>query len=187
METKPTFESLKDDLRVAYILKRRRKQPGYRGGDDLEKALDGAAQNCIAARMTAEDYITALYYAYAVKFDKFFPNQLQGAKALAVATTYAANFEKVSFENLWNTQWVSLKQAIDNTNRKVEDILFDHAMAFTPWFRIIATVRPDTRIVAAYGRQAKEDMTKPLKAFLESKVPAHLDRVLNYERYLSPA
>lgn len=171
------FDELKNRLRAAYISYRRRKMAAYRGGEDLEKALDGAAQNCAELRVLPEDYMAALYEVYAVRYDKFYPNILQGSKAKQTVRNYLDKFETISPLTLWNTQWRSLKLAIDNTKRKVEDILFDQAMPFTPWFRIIALTSADARIVERYGAQAKASLNKDLEAFLKEKVPAQFDRI----------
>lgn len=180
-----TFDDLKNRLRAAFISYKRRKMPGYRGGEDLEKALDPAARICINAKITPEDFCAALYQAYGGTHDSFWPNQMTGTKALNIATKYASNYEAVLPDKLWAAQIGLMRQALVSTKRTVEELLFDHSIAFSPWFRIVATVEPNPAIIRKYGKDAKEQLTPELKAFLLSSVAApHLDRITNYERYL---
>jgi len=174
----PSFDTLKERLRAAYIYYRRGKQPNYHGGEDLEKALDPAARNCIAAKITPEDYCSAIYKAYATGAnDKFFPNQLKGAKALEVARAFAANYEPITHDKLWDTQLVVLKQALVRTKRSVEDILADQALPFSPWFRIVVTTDPVEKITRRFGREAKAETTPELLAFLARVAPNTVERI----------
>ncbi|RTL07784.1 hypothetical protein EKK58_01165 [Candidatus Dependentiae bacterium] len=180
-----TFDDLKNRLRAAFIANKRRKTPEYRGGEALEKALDPAARNCIKAKITPEDYCAALYQAYGGTYDDYWPNQMTGNKALSIATKYASNYEAVAPDKLWAAQVGLMRQALVSTKRTVEELLFDRAVAFSPWFRVIATVEPNREIIAKYGKEAKAQLTPELKTFLLSSVAApYLDRITNYERYL---
>lgn len=183
-EVDNSFDGLKDRLRYAYIEARRRKQPAFRGGDPLEKVLEAGVRNCIDAKITPEDYITALYNKYGSVHDQFYPNQLSGAGALRVAREHTAKYEKLQLSKLWDTQLINLKQAITATPRTVEAVLYDHVMPFVPWFRIIATVAVDPKIIKRYGRQAKEELSPEIRTFIKERAPANLDRIENYERYL---
>jgi len=180
----PDHETLKNGLRVAYIAARRGKQPYYKGGAELEKCLDAAAQNCAKLGVSPETYIKALYHKYGGKFDMFYPKQLQGAAALSAVAAYDSNFGKVPVASLWTTQWSSLKRAIDHTKRDVENILLDQATPFTPWFRVIATVAPVPAILKRYGKQAHDTLESDVRVFLETTAPAQLDRIKNYGKYL---
>lgn len=173
-----SFDELKDRLRAAYIHYRRGKIPNYRGGEDLENSLDTGARNCIAAKITPEDYCMALYQVYASdKVDNFWPNQLRGTKALEIAKKYVANFERISYKQLWNTQLGLLKQALDRTQRSVEDVLYDHALPFSAWFRVVATVDPVPKIIERYGKEARAELTDELVAFLKGVAPQNLPRL----------
>lgn len=181
-----SHEDLKGQLRAAYINKRRRKQPGYHGSENLEKVLDPAAANCVAAGMEPKDYVDALYLQYAVKSteDKFWPNILSGANALRIAKDYAKNFGDPPFDHMWQTQWQVLKHALIHTKRDVDKLLADDALAFSPWFRVVATKEPVPEVMTRYGRMAKDRLTNQLKADLRRVAPGQLDRIENYERYL---
>ena len=173
-----SFDELKGRLRAAYIRYRRGMQPYYRGGEDLEASLDSGARNCITAKITPEDYCTALYRAYVKDgVDNLNPNQLRGAKALAVVKKFADNFESVSPKQLWTTQLVLLKQALDRTHRTVEAVLSDQALPFSAWFRVIATVDPVPGIISRYGVEAKAELTPKLAAFLKEVAPQNLPRL----------
>lgn len=180
-----TFEDVKNRLRAAFIAYKRRKMPGYHGGEALEKALDPAARICIDAKITPEDYCAALYQAYGGVHESFWPNQLTGAKAKKIAENYAANYEAIRPEQLWHSQIGLMRQTLISTQRSAEHILLDHALAFSPWFRVVATVEPDPAIIRRYGKEAKEQYTPALQEFLTKVVPpSHLERITNYERYL---
>jgi len=173
-----TFDDIKNRLRAAYIKYRRGKMPNYRGSNDLEQALDAGARNCIAAKITPEDYCTALYQAYVKDgVDNFFPNQLQGSKALEVAKRFTANYETVSPKQLWTTQIALLKTAIDRTKRPVEDILLDHVLPFSAWFRIVATVKPVQSIIDRYKDEAKSELTEELLTFLSGVAAQNVSRL----------
>lgn len=173
-----SFDELKERLRAAFIRERRRKQPFYQSGEELEKALDSGVQNCIAAKITPEDYCTALYRIYVNdQKDNFFPNQLRGTRALNIAKQFIENYERVSYKQLWDTQLVVLKHAIDKTKRSVEEILIDHALPFSPWFRIIATIDPVPAIIARYREAAKAETTPALLEFLKEVAPQNLSRI----------
>lgn len=173
-----TFEELKDRLRAAFVRLRRQKQPHYHAGEELEKALAAGVQNCIEAQITPEDYCTALYRVYVTdQRDVFFPNCLRGKKALEAARQFINNYQKITFKQLWDTQLVVLKQAIDRTKRSVEEILADHALPFSPWFRIIATVDPVPAVIARYRNEAKQEATPELLTFLREVVPQNVQRI----------
>lgn len=180
------FEEVKNRLRAAYITYRRRKVPHYNGGAELEKFLDTTAQNCIAAKVTPELYIEALYNEYAVRHDKFFPSTISSQRGVGIAKAYARDYEKIPADRLWVSQWQVLKKAIDSTRRHAEDMLFDHAMPFEAWFRIVATKTAVPRLIQEYGKEAKSMLAgnPELQALLRTAVPQeHVDRINNYERY----
>lgn len=180
-----TFDEVKNRLRAAFIANKRRKTPEYRGGEPLEKVLDPAARNCIKAKITPEDYCTALYQAYGGTYDDYWPNQLTGAKALSIATKYSSNYEAISPDKLWAAQVGLMRQAIISTKRTVEELLFDRAIAFSPWFRIVATVDANQDIIRKYGEAAKAQLTPELTKFLQASVAGpNLERITHYERYL---
>ncbi len=179
-----TYDDLKSRLRAAFVAARRRKMPNYHSGADLEKALDPAARNCIAAAITPEDYITSLYQAYAGVMDKFYPNQITGVRALNIAKQYASNYRPITPAELWTSQLGLLRQSLV-TKRSVEALLADSALAFSAWFRIVATVKPNHQIIKKFGSIAKKELTKELRAFLEKTVPAeHLQRITEHERFV---
>ena len=130
------------------------------------------------AKITPEDFCTALYQAYVRDgVDNFFPNQLQGNKALEVAKRFTANYESVSPKQLWTTQIALLKKAIDRTKRPVEDILLDHALPFSAWFRIVATVDPVQAITDRYKNEAKRELTEELLVFLSGVAAQNVSRL----------
>ena len=182
-----THDELKDEIRAAYVFKRRRKQPGYRGGEDLEKVLHGAADNCVQLKMEPKDYMDALYLEYGVRQDKFWPAVIGGKAGLEVARKYAANFKEPDFDVLWKTQLQVLKHAVIHTKRDVINILADPELPFAPWFRVITTVEPVEKILRAYGQTAKERLSPKLKKSITEIAPAQVDRIVNYERYLPSA
>ena len=180
-----TYDELKNRLRAAFISYKRRKMPDYRGGSKLEEALDPGVRICIKAKILPEDFCAALYQAYGGLHEQFWPSQMTGAKAQAIAERYAANFEKIPPDRLWATQVGLMRQVLVSTQRPIEKLLLDHALAFSPWFRIVATVDPNKDIIRKYGKEAKEQLTPELQAFLANSVAApNLDRIINYERYL---
>lgn len=175
---------LRDGIRAAFISYRRKKQPFYRGGEQLEAVLDAAARNCAAVKLDPATYVQSIYLAYVGDHDGFWPNTLSGQRALRVAEKHGAEYAKIKPEMYWNTQLGILKQCIDRTPRKVVDILFDEAMAFSPWFRIVVTKSAEPTIIKKYGPAAKQALDEDLLTFLKAKTPSQLDRIQNYERYL---
>ena len=179
-----SYEDLKNRLRASFIAYKRRKMPEYRGGEALENALDPAARNCIQVKITPEDYCAALYAVYGAVHEQFWPAQLTGTKARQIAEKYVANFERIAPDKLWAAQTGLMRQVLVSTQRPVEKLLLDHSLAFSPWFRIVATVEPNKDIIRKYGPEAKAQLTPELKAFLLNSVAApNVDRIINYERY----
>lgn len=74
-----------------------------------------------------------------------------------------------NLDDLFSMQVRYLTNALEFTNRSLENILLDNSIQFFPWFRIIITSEPNQKVIDAYGETAKNQMNERLKAFLQTK------------------
>jgi hypothetical protein len=133
----------------------------------LDNAVVKVALECIDGEMEPRKFVQA-QYQYRPQGANFYPGHLANGNGKA---NYKKYIDKSTsdLQSLWDVQIRQLKNALDNTGMKLEEILADRYIHFQPWFRIIMTPNPSKELLALYRLPAKQLLNTELEEFLTSK------------------
>ena len=189
------LHNYKDNLAEAIAAKKKTINGGAVGrGAANDKALSEAAEFGIAHNIEPFRYVQVVWDA-TVKNTRsqtyFNPKSLVSKEAKKAITDVAKEVEQndawapplistdsISYDAYWQYQLTLFDNiAKSHPNTSQEDILMDPTFKFFPWFRILATVEPNNRVITAYRKMALNDLNDRLLAFIKQN-NLDLDRIL---------
>ncbi len=163
-----------------YVEKVREQAGWYTMNNKVKIAGEKAAVQCKKAGAHPKDFVAAQFarfaemgtikgtmpttFLYAINATKNYEDFMQHAEVQ----------EEVSYARSFNAQKHYLLLAVNSGNWTVEQVLLDHLLDFTPWFRMSVTKNSMPAVTAKYGEKAKAQITDDLVSFLK-------EEGLNYE------
>jgi hypothetical protein len=164
-------QDLFDELKSQYFKQTGRENIKAFQNPQLDKALKKASALCREHEIDPGVFIAAQmqYFTPRTGQKKMFPNDFCPANAVENCLNFKSIVHKGgTVKGSWEVQKRYLGMAIKNTGRTVEEILLDHNINFSAWFRCLITKEPIPSVIKRWGYEASQELqSEDLKVFFE--------------------
>jgi hypothetical protein len=170
MENEPD-QDIVEAVRQEYYRRMNLAAVSNRPNPRLDTAAVKAARVCEELKVDPAIFVAAQLMAFSPHpgHDRFFATDLCTGKARENVAAYLSMGSRgCTWEGSWLQQKKYLSMALNNTNRTIEEVLLDHNIGFSAWFRCLISKAPFPSVVKRYGYPAWQELqSRELRVFLE--------------------